>query len=64
MQYQEFREQGLPIGSGTVESAVKQFKSRRTGPGMRWNRSTAQRMFVVCAAGLDHSFDARWLAAA
>lgn len=28
MQYLEFREEGLPIGSGTVESGVKQFKHR------------------------------------
>lgn len=64
MQYQAFRENGLPIGSGTVESGVKQFKSRLTGPGMRWNRPTAQRMLLVRAAVLDHSFDDRWRAAA
>jgi hypothetical protein len=28
MQYLEFREEGFPIGSGTVESGVKQFKQR------------------------------------
>ena len=64
MQYHEFRENGLPIGSGTVESGVKQFKSRLTGPAMRWNRTAAQRMLTVRAAVLDHSFAARWLAAA
>jgi hypothetical protein len=26
MQYLQFREEGLPIGSGTIESGVKQFK--------------------------------------
>jgi hypothetical protein len=52
MQYQEFREDGYPIGSGTVESAIKQFKSRLAGAGMRWSRPAA----------LDHSFDARWAA--
>jgi len=60
MQYQEFREEGLPIGSGTVESSVKQFKARLAGPGMRWNRRAAQRMLLIRAAVLDHSFDQRW----
>jgi hypothetical protein len=64
MQYQEFRENGFPIGSGTVESGVKQFKARLSGPGMRWRRDAAQRMVVIRAAVLDHSFDERWSAAA
>lgn len=64
MQYQEFRENGFPIGSGTVESGVKQFKSRLSGAGMRWNRHAAQRMLLIRAAVLDHSFDQRWRAAA
>lgn len=64
MQYQEFREDGFPIGSGTVESGVKQFKARLTGPGMRWTRQAARRMLVIRAAVLDHSFDQRWTAAA
>jgi hypothetical protein len=64
MQYQEFRENGLPIGSGSVESTVKQFKARLAGPGMRWNRDTVQRMLLIRAAVLDHSFDERWSTAA
>jgi hypothetical protein len=60
MQYLEFRENGWPIGSGTVESTVKQFKTRLTGTGMRWNRDSAQRMLLIRAAVLDHSFDDRW----
>lgn len=60
MQYQEFHEQGYPIGSGTVESGIKQFKARLSGPGMRWNRPTARQMLVIRAAVLDHSFDALW----
>ncbi len=32
MQYHQFREDGLPIGSGSIESTVKQFKARLTGP--------------------------------
>jgi Transposase len=63
MQYLEFREEGLPIGSGTVESGVKQFKQRLTGTGMRWNADNADRMLVIRAAVLGDDFDALWNAA-
>lgn len=64
MQYQEFHEEGYPIGSGTVESGIKQFKARMTGPGMRWARPNAERMLVIRAAILADNFDALWAAAA
>ena len=64
MQYQEFREQGYPIGSGTVESGVKQFKARLTGPGMRWNRPNAQAMLIIRGAVLAGDFDDLWARAA
>jgi len=64
MQYAEFQEQGYPIGSGTVESGVKQFKVRLTGPGMRWSRSGAERMLVIRASVMQDSFDALWQRAA
>ena len=64
MQYQAFREEGYPIGSGTVESGIKQFKARLTGPGMRWSRPGAERMLVIRAAVLAGSFDDLWAAAA
>ena len=63
MQYLEFREEGYPIGSGTVESGVKQFKQRLTGPGMRWNPQAAERMVILRAAVLSNEFDALWDAA-
>jgi hypothetical protein len=63
MQYLEFREEGWPIGSGTVESGVKQFKQRLTGTGMRWNPDHANRMLVIRAAVLSDDFDALWDAA-
>lgn len=62
MQYQEFREDGYPIGSGTIESGIKQFKSRLTGAGMRWSRPAARQMLLLRAAALDRSFDLRWAA--
>jgi hypothetical protein len=64
MQYLEFREQGFPIGSGTIESGVKQFKQRLTGTGMRWNADNADRMLIIRAAVLADDFAALWADAA
>ncbi len=64
MQYQHFRENGCPIGSGTVESGIKQFKARLTGPGMRWSRPAAEQMLVIRAAVLSQDFDTLWAQAA
>jgi len=63
MQYLEFREEGFPIGSGTVESGVKQFKQRLTGTGMRWDADHVDHMLVIRAAVLGEDFDALWNAA-
>ncbi len=63
MQYLEFREEGLPIGSGGVESGVKQFKARLSGAGMHWSRAGAQRLLTLRAAVLSHTFDDLWNAA-
>ena len=60
MQYLELRENGYPIGSGTVESEAKQFKARFCGPGMRWSRQGADRLIPVRAAIMDHQFDDLW----
>ncbi|MGB7337433.1 MAG: hypothetical protein WBC91_00965 [Phototrophicaceae bacterium] len=60
IQYLEFREDGLPIGSGTVESGVKQFKQRLAGTGMRWHRDNAKRMIILRSAILGHDFDELW----
>jgi hypothetical protein len=64
MQYHQFRDEGFPIGSGTVESAIKQFKARLTGPGMRWSRSSAECMLIIRGAVLDGSFGSLWNLAA
>jgi hypothetical protein len=63
MRYQELREEGYPIGSGTVESGIKQFKARLTGPGMRWSRPGVERMLGVRGAVIGHNFDELWAAA-
>ena len=63
MQYQQFRTEGYPIGSGTVESSIKQYKARLTGAGMRWSRIGAERMIVLRSAVLGDNFDELWDAA-
>jgi len=60
MQYLEFREEGYPIGSGMIESGIKQFKSRFNGSGMRWSRSGIQRLIPIRASILSHQFDSLW----
>ena len=60
MNYQEMREEGWAIGSGMVESAVKQFKARFAGPGMRWSRPGAERLIPVRAAVMGGRFDDLW----
>ena len=44
LDYATFAEAGFPIGSGAVESEVKQFKHRLDGPGMYWSRLGAENM--------------------
>ena len=60
MHYRTFRDAGLPIGSGTVESGVKQFKQRLCGTGMRWNKANAEHMLTIRTAILSDDFDALW----
>jgi hypothetical protein len=60
MHYLEYREAGLPIGSGMIESGAKQFKARFTGPGMRWSRPGLERLIPIRASLLSHTFDTLW----
>lgn len=64
MVYDDFQAEGFPIGSGSVESEVKQFKHRLDGPGMTWSRAGIEHMLLIRAAVLDGSFDTRWSHAA
>jgi len=64
MLYAAFRADGYPIGSGGVESGIKQFKQRLTGPGMRWSRKGAERMLIIRAAVMSHTLDDLWEQAA
>jgi hypothetical protein len=60
MQYMAFREEGWVIGSGMVESGIKQYKNRFSGPGMRWSRAGAERLIPIRSAILSSRFDQRW----
>lgn len=63
MNYLEMREENWLIGSGSVESAAKQFKARFSGPGMRWSRQGAENLLPIRAAVLSYRFHDRWAAA-
>ena len=60
MHYQQFQAQGFPIGSGGVESGVKQYKQRLTAAGMRWSRRGADRLMVIRSALLSATFAELW----
>ncbi len=48
MDYASFRQQGFPIGSGTIESACKTVvQARMKQAGMRWSRNGAQSMLAL-----------------
>jgi len=54
MRYQHVRSLGLPIGSGAMESAVKQVSTQRLRqPGMKWSRRGGHSMLALRAAHLS-----------
>jgi hypothetical protein len=63
MDYPSYRADGYPVGSGTTESGVKQYKQRLCGAGMRWSRPNVNRMIVLRSAAMTDAFDQRWAAA-
>jgi hypothetical protein len=60
MQYADFHDAGLPIGSGVVEGTAKQVKHRMSASGMRWSRSGADRLAPFLAAEISGTFAAYW----
>ncbi len=56
MDYARYKAQGLPIGSGAIESNIKQTSKRRlVQAGMMWTKSHADLMLHVRAACLSQS---------
>jgi hypothetical protein len=61
MDYPTYIQQGLQIGSGSAESAVKQVVGVRLNqPGMRWGPEHAEAVAHVRAAILSHRWDDFW----
>jgi len=61
MRYAHFRQLGLPIGSGTVESACKVVvQARLKQAGMRWSRKGAQAMLALRCALLSGRWHQTW----
>ncbi len=51
--YGQFRRQGLPLGSGAVESAIRRvINLRLKGPGLMWLRENAEGALVIRAAAV------------
>ena len=61
MHYRSFREEGNPIGSGTVESACKVVvQERMVQAGMRWSRPGLRAMLALRSELLSQRWDATW----
>jgi hypothetical protein len=58
MKYPEYRAQGWPIGSGSVESACGQFGDRIKHARMRWSTHVLEALLMIIAD--IHSQDGRW----
>ena len=61
MRYAEFRQRGLPIGSGPVEAACKTLvKTRMCRSGMRWSRDGGQNILALRTYVKSNRWDAFW----
>lgn len=61
MNYPVYREQGLPIGSGVVESACKHVvASRCKRAGMRWDETGAENILALRCLALNDRWDSAW----
>ena len=59
--YDRFRQAGLPVGSGSTESACKLLvQQRMKQAGMRWRRDKAQAMLALRSVLLSGRWDQTW----
>ena len=62
-QYDQFRANGWPIGSGVVESAANTVVHHRLKrPGRGWTRECAQAMLAALSELHSHRFEQAWQA--
>jgi hypothetical protein len=58
LQYRQFKQMGLPIGSGMVESACKWLITQRfKGVGMRWSEPGFDHLLHLRVAWVNQRFD-------
>jgi hypothetical protein len=58
LDYAKFRRQGLPLGSGAVESAIRRvINLRLKGNGISWHESNAEAMLVLRGLVLTNRWD-------
>jgi hypothetical protein len=56
--YGKFRRQGLPLGSGAIESAVRRvINLRLKGPGLMWQEENAEAALVLRAAAVTERWE-------
>jgi hypothetical protein len=60
LNYAEFRERGLDIGSGRVEAMCKQVGVRMKRNGMRWSEPGAQAVLSLRSTWLNGQWDEFW----
>jgi hypothetical protein len=61
MDYVRYRQEGYPVGSGSVESACKLVvQGRMKQAGMRWSRKGAQAMLALRSVLLSERWDTVW----
>jgi hypothetical protein len=58
MKYPDYRRRGWPIGSGTVESGMKQVNKRMKGTDQFWNTDGAESILALRGQWLSQ--DGRW----
>lgn len=61
MQYADYTDAGLPIGSGVTEAGCKELiKTRFSRSGMRWNRNSGAKVLQLRAIRLSSQWDSFW----
>jgi hypothetical protein len=57
MHYEKWADQGIPIGSGAMESTCGQFQTRLKGPGKFWTAQGKRNMAALDIAQRNHEWD-------